>query len=118
MATKLASSWKKLGRFALNKKKLAAFRGRRGGCRRIESHVRWSKWSFGMHGAEFNRGQTTGFLQGEDCWARKGRHRGVKVHRRGWRDHNPNRITTGGSGFSRPAGLSLPLSQPPGAKPT
>jgi len=35
------------------------------------------------------------------------------VHRRRWRDHNPNRITTGGSGCSRPDGLTLPISQPP-----
>jgi len=45
----------------LKKKKLAAFRVLRDGCRRIKSDVRWSEWSFGMHGAEFNRGQTTGF---------------------------------------------------------
>ena len=63
MATKLASWWKNLGRFALNKKKLAASRVRRDRCRGIKSDVRRGKWSFGMHGAEFNRGQTKGFLK-------------------------------------------------------
>ncbi len=41
MATKLASLWKNLGGFALNKKKLAAFRVRRDRCRCIKSDVRW-----------------------------------------------------------------------------
>src|SRR6266852_3580220 len=113
MATKFASLWKNLGRFALNKKKLPAFRVRRDRCRCIKSNVRWGKWSFGMHCAEFNRGQTRGFPQGEYCWARKGWHRGVEVHRRRWRDHNPSHITTGGSACSRPHGLTLPISQSP-----
>ena len=47
----------------MKKKKLAAFRVRRDSCRGIKSDARWSKWSFGMHGAEFNRGQTQGFFK-------------------------------------------------------
>ena len=47
----------------MNKKKLAAFRVRRDRCRCIKSDVRWGKWSFGMHGAEFNRGQAPGFFK-------------------------------------------------------
>jgi hypothetical protein len=68
---------------------------------------------FGMYYAQFNRGQTRGFSLAEDCWASNGWHRGVRVHRRRWRNHNPGQKTTGGSGCSRPYGLTLPTAPSP-----
>src|SRR5260370_37576863 len=63
-----------------------------------------------MHYAQFNRRQTRGFPRGEDCRASNGWHRGVKVHRRRWRNPNSSQRTTGGSGCSRPDGLTVPTA--------
>src|SRR5258708_3132153 len=72
---------------------------------------------FGKHCALFDRRQTRGLPQSEDYRASNGWHRGVKVHRRRRRIHNPDKKMGTGSGLTGPDGLTPPTEQSPEEKP-
>src|SRR6266851_8413741 len=63
--------------------------------------------------APFKTRQTKGFHLAENCKARDGWHRRVKVQRRRWRNHNRRQQSIGGRGCSRRHGLPLPTAKPP-----
>src|SRR5882757_369570 len=116
MATEITLAARPVAR-RIEEKEVGASRLRGDRWSRSESVFKRSKESFGMHGAEFNGRQTGGFLQEKIIG-----HATVgndELRCTGGADEitTPFKKTAGGSGCSRPGGLTLAARQFPEEKP-